>query len=71
VIYLGIAIGYVGALATPAAAVLIAIATERTGYRCTACRWTTGMRAAASAWLRWRWHRHVTRPLGRCRSVAR
>lgn len=60
-------IAYGLGLATPAAvsAVVLAVvvASERTGYRCTACGWTTGRRAALPAWLRWRVHRHVTRGL--------
>lgn len=68
-------IAFLVGLATPFAACVVvlavSVATERTTYSCRDCRWSTGWRGALPAWLRWRWHRHVTRPLGRCRSVPR
>lgn len=58
----------VAAAATIVVATLAAVvATEPAGYRCRACGWSTGARAALPAWARWRWHRHVTRSrFGRC-----
>lgn len=59
---------YLAGVATPfaawAAVIAAALAAERTGYSCR-CGWSTGLRAALPAWLRYRWHRHVTRSLRR------